>query len=227
MKIFFLYCSLTCIFIQGVMAQLSIEPTRRYEGTVEYQNTKQHATILDFKYPEKDLENVLEQYVEKQGGKVKANKGFFYAKSVKLHERENQYFDIYYKVTGSGKGDNAKSTVYIILGEPGENILLRDTSAQNHSGKAAAASAGAAGFFGSIGSAASDYDLDKKIKAQESAVLLTEKKLTDLDRKKLSLEKELEDIKKETELQNSELEKNKTLLAQFTEEKKLRGKKKN
>ena len=227
MKIFFLFCFLTCIFIQGIRAQLSIEPTRKYEGTVEYQKTKQHATILDFNYPEKDLENALEEYVEKQGGKVKINKGFFYAKSVKLHERENRHFDVYYKVTGSGKGDNARSTVYIILGEPGENILLRDTSARNHSGKAAASSAGATAFFGSLGSAVSDYDLDKKIKGQEYAVLSTEKRLTDLDRKKLSMEKELEDIRKETELQESELEKNKTLLAQFKEEKELRKKKKN
>lgn len=46
------------------MAQLSIEPTRRYEGTVEYQKTKQHATILDFNYPEKDLENALEDIIK-------------------------------------------------------------------------------------------------------------------------------------------------------------------
>jgi hypothetical protein len=210
-----------------MMAQLSIEPTRKYEGTVEYQKTKQHATILDFNYPEKDLENALEEYVERKGVKVKINKGFFYAKSVKLHERENQYFDVYYKVTGSGKGDNARSTVYIILGEPGENILLRDSSAQKHSGKAAAASAGSAVFVGSIGSAVSDYDLDKKIKAQESIVLSTEKKLADLDKKKLSLEKELEDIRKETEIQISELEKNNTLLVQYKEEKELKKKKKN
>jgi hypothetical protein len=53
----------------GIQAQLPIEPTRRYEGTVEYQKTQQHATILDFNYPEKDLENAMEEYVEKQGVK--------------------------------------------------------------------------------------------------------------------------------------------------------------
>jgi hypothetical protein len=158
---------------------------------------------------------------------VKSSKGFFYAKALKLYNRENRYFDVYYKVTGSGKGDKAKSTVYIILAEPGENILLRDANAQNHSGKAAAASVGATSFFGSIGSEESDYDLDKKIKAQDSAVLTTEKKKADMEKKRLSLEKELEDLRKETELQNSELEKNKTLLAQFNEEKELRKKKKN
>jgi hypothetical protein len=48
-----------------------------------------------------------------------------------------------------------------------------------------------------------------------------------MEKKRLSLEKELEDLRKETELQNTEPEKNKTLLAQFKEEKELRKKKKN
>lgn len=158
---------------------------------------------------------------------MKTSKGFFYAKSVKLHNRENRNFDVYYKVTGSGKGDKARSTVYIILAEPGENILLRDANAQNNSGKAAAASMGAVSFFGYLGTVVSDYDLDKKIIEQESVVMSTEKNLTDLDKKRISLEKELEDLRKETELRNSELEKNKILLAQFKEEKELRKKKKN
>lgn len=64
MKIFLLLCFFTCIFIPCVQAQSSIEPTRRYEGTVEYQKTQQHANILDFNYPEKDLEKALEEYVE-------------------------------------------------------------------------------------------------------------------------------------------------------------------
>jgi hypothetical protein len=227
MKIFFLLSSLTCIFIPGVQAQSSIEPTRRYEGTVEYQNTQQYATILDFNYPEKDLENSRMEYVENQGGKIKSSKGFFYAKALKLHNRENRYFDVYYKVTGSGKGDKAKSTVYIILAEPGENIWLRDANAQNHSGKAAAASVGAVTFFGAIGSEVSEYDLDKRIMDQEYAMTMTEKKLNDLDKKRNSLEKELEDLRKETEMQRGELEKSKTILSQFNEEKELRKKKKN
>ncbi len=77
MKILILFCFLTCLFIMGIQAQPPIEPTRRYEGTVEYQKTQQHATILDFNYPEKDLENAMEEYVEKQGGKVKSSKGYF------------------------------------------------------------------------------------------------------------------------------------------------------
>jgi hypothetical protein len=78
---------------------------------------------------------------------VKSSKGFFYAKALKLPNRENRYFDVYYKVTGSGKGDKARSTLFFICAEPGENILLRDTNAQNYSGKAAAASVGQSLFL--------------------------------------------------------------------------------
>jgi hypothetical protein len=222
-SVFYLVIALT--ISNGLMAQFAIEPTRKYEGTVEYQKTKQPATILEFKYPEKDVEEALENYVDKQGGKVKTNKGFFYVKSLKLHNRENRYFDVYYKVTGSGKGDNARSTVYLILAEPGEDILLRDSSSSN-SHAAAVASVGAVTFFSSLGSELGDYDLDKKIHEQEESVLKVNKNLTSLDNKRIELEKQLEGLKTEFEKQKGELEKQNTLLAQLKEQKELKKKKK-
>lgn len=207
----------------GIKAQNAIEPTRKYEGSVEYQKTKQPATILEFNYPEKGVEKALEDYVQKQGGKVKSNKGFNYAKSVRLHNRENRYFDVYYKVTGSGKGDNAKSTVYVILAEPGEDILLRAGSSSNGQA-AAAASVGAVSFFSGLGSELGEYDLEKKIGEQDEAVQKANKNLISLDKKRQSLEKELEDLRKEIETQRGELEKQNTLLAQLKEQKE--GKKK-
>lgn len=223
MKSIFLFMALFFCSLETLFAQPDIEPTRRYTGTVEYQKTQQHCEILEFRYPEKDLEKALEGYVEKQGGKVKTNKGFFYTKSLKLHNRENRYFDVYYKVTGSGKGDNATSKLYLILAEPGENILLRDPNA-NHAGKAAAASVGAVTFFGALGAEVSEYDLDKKISEQNEAIQRTEREINNLEKKRQSLEKQLEDVRKDIELQNGELDKNKTILAQFVEKKELRKK---
>lgn len=217
--------AMTLAIITGIQAQVSIEPTRKYEGTVEYQKTKQPATILEFNYPEKDVENALEDYVQKQGGKVKSNKGFYYVKSVKLHDRENRYFDVYYKVTGSGKGDNARSTVYLILAEPGEDILLRDgTRSNNHA--AAAASVGAVTFFNTLGSELGDYDLEKRIGEQELEVIKADNNLTSLDKKRQSLEKELDDLRKEIETQRGNFEIQNTLLAQLKEQKEVKKKKK-
>jgi len=225
MKGALLMLAMTLAIITGIQAQVSIEPTRKYEGTVEYQKTKQPATILEFNYPEKDVENALEDYVQKQGGKVKSNKGFYYVKSVKLHDRENRYFDVYYKVTGSGKGDNARSTVYLILAEPGEDILLRDgTRSNNHA--AAAASVGAVTFFNTLGSELGDYDLEKRIGEQELEVIKADNNLTSLDKKRQSLEKELDDLRKEIETQRGNFEIQNTLLAQLKEQKEVKKKKK-
>jgi hypothetical protein len=224
MKIALFQLVIALSIFSGIQAQNSIEPTRKYEGSVEYQKTKQPATVLEFNYPEKDVEKALEDYVQKQGGKVKSNKGFYYAKAVRLHNRENRYFDVYYKVTGSGKGDNAKSTVYVILAEPGEDILLRQTSSSNGHA-AAAASVGAVSFFDTMGSELSEYDLNKKIMEQEEAVQKANKNLTSLDKKRQSLEKELEDLRKAIETQRGDLEIQNTLLAQFKEQKELKKKK--
>jgi len=225
MKASFLILALTLAIFNGIQAQVSIEPTRKYEGTVEYQKTKQPATILEFKYPEKDVENAFEEYVQKQGGKVKSNKGFYYVKSLKLHDRENRYFDVYYKVTGSGKGDKARSTVYLILAEPGEDILLRD-GARSNNHAAAAASVGAVTFFNTLGSVLGDYDLDKRIGEQELEVIKAENNLNSLDKKRQSLEKELDQLRKNIETQTSELGKGNTILAQLKEQKELKKKKK-
>jgi hypothetical protein len=197
-------------------AQPPIEPTRRYEGTVEYQKTKQPATILEFKYPEKDLENAMQAYMEKQGGKVKFQKGFNYVKSVRIHERENRYYDLYYKIEGSGKGDNARSTMYIILAEPGENILLRDN---NSTGKAAA-SVGAVAFVGGLGSEVGSYHYEKQIKEQEAEVEKAEKRRVDLEKKRDKLAKELDQTTQDLQRQASEVDKAKAILEQLKSGKK-------
>ena len=71
MKTSFFFFAIALTIFTGLKAQNAIEPTRKYEGTVEYQKTKQPATILEFNYPEKDVENALENYVYETGWKSK------------------------------------------------------------------------------------------------------------------------------------------------------------
>ena len=62
-----------------------------------------------------------------------------------------------------------------------KNILLRDTSNSNGHA-AAAASVGAVTFFESLGSEFGEYDLDKKISAQEAAAKKAERDLSALEK---------------------------------------------
>ena len=203
----------------AVRAQAPIEPIKRYEGTVDYQKTKQPATILEFKYPAKDLESAIEKYIEKRGGKVKSAKGFNYAKQIRLQDNDTRYYDVYYKVEGSGKASNANSILSVVLAEPGEDILLRDPNNASVA-RTTAASAGAVGFFGDMGSEVGAYDLDKKIKEQESEVKKIEKKYSDLEKKRQKLEKDMSDNSNEMQKTQAELEKAKGVLMQILEQKK-------
>jgi len=215
MKQLAILCAILLSLPLALRAQLPIEPLKRYEGTVEYQKTTQPATILEFRYPERDLEKALESYIEKLGGKVRTQKGFFYAKGVPVQEKGNRYHDVYYKVNGSGKGDNMISKVYIILAEPGENILLRNGGS---SGSAAAAATGGA-VFGTVGAHVGSYDHEKRVKAQEEELAKAQRKADDLLKKKDRLTKELELTDQELKLQEAEVEKAKSILAQIKAQK--------
>ena len=206
-----------CLIVHTSAAQNSIEPIKKYEGTVDYQKTKQPATIFEFKYPPRDLEAAVERYIQKRGGTVKQAKGLSYAKQVRLSENENAYYDVYYKVDGTGKGAVPMSVLSVILAQPGEDILLRDPTNTTVS-RAATSTRSADDFFASMGAEVGAYDLEKKITDQEGEVKKTEKRLSDLEKKKMRLEKELIETAQEIEKQKAELEKQGAILAQFKEQ---------
>jgi DNA repair exonuclease SbcCD ATPase subunit len=199
-------------------AQDEIKPTRKYEGTVQYQKTKQPATILEFNYPEKDLENALEAFLSKQHIRVKSQKGFFTAKNVQLDASHGGYHDIYYKVEGKGRGAEARSTLYLVVANPGEDIEKRASP----EGAKAAASAGAVGFVSSIGSEVGAYDHNKKIEQLEQEIARAERRYKDLvnelkslEARKAQLEKDIADNQLDQAKQTEEIEKSKVLLEQL------------
>lgn len=200
-----------------VQAQAPIEPVKRYDGTLDHQKTKQPASILEFRYPERDLEAALERYIEKLGVKVKFVRGLNYAKQVKFNMDDSRYFDLYYKVEGSGRGAAATSILSVILAEPGEDILLRDPKNQDVA-KATAASASAQAFFNGLGAAVGAYDLEKRISEQEDVVKKAEKKQSDLEKRKQKLEKELAENAEDLKKNLSEMEKAKAVLEQIRAE---------
>jgi len=201
-----------------------IEPTRKYEGTVDYQKTKQPCTILEFNYPYRDLENAMEEYVRKAGGRVSSSKGWNVAKNVKVENRGGDNYDVYYKVEGRGKNEKATSTVYLIFAQPGEDIVARPS---NSSGEAVAAVAASAAFVGAVGSSVGDYDMAKRIGDQEDLIKASERKYNglvsdgkDLETKRAKLEKEIQDNANAQAAAQQDLEKQKTLLEQLKSGKK-------
>lgn len=200
-------------------AQAPIEPVKRYDGTLDHQKTKQPATIIEFRYPERDLEAAMERYIDKMGVQVKSSRGLNYAKQVKFRADDTRYFDLYYKVEGSGRGAAANAILSVILAEPGEDILLRDPKNQEVA-KATANSPAAQAFFNGLGAAVGIYDLEKRIAEQEDVLKKAERKQSDLEKRKQKLEKELSENAEDLKKSASELEKAKAVLEQIKAERK-------
>jgi len=200
-------------------AQAPIDPVKRYDGTLDHQKTKQPVSILEFRYPERDLEAALERYIDKLGVKVKFVRGLNYAKQVRFRPDDSRYFDLYYKVEGSGRGAAATSILSVILAEPGEDILLRDPRNQDVA-KATASSPSARAFFDGLGAAVGTYDLEKRISEQEEVVKKSERKQSDLEKRKQKLERELAENTEDLKKSAAELEKAKAVLEQIRAERK-------
>ncbi len=196
-----------------VLGQSPIEPIRKYDGTVDYQKTKQPARIFEFRYGEKDLEDAMASVVRKLGGDARFYKGFNACRQLRLAPDENRYYDLYYKVEGMGKGASQTSILSVVLAEPGEDILLRSPSSSEIA-RATLESKPARAFFDSLGAGIGAYDLDKRIAEQEEVVRKAEKRHTELDRKRQRLEADLAENRSDLDKAKSEWDRARAVLAQ-------------
>lgn len=202
-----------------------IDPVRSYDGVVEFQKTRQAARIFEFNYPAKDLDKAVEGYLASRGGKVRNVKGFNVVKGILLHDAENKVYDVYYRVDGKGKGDNATSTLSVILADPDEDILQRVQPEAGVSSVTQAlpifSGAGAVGFFEGLGTYVGDYEYGKAVAAREEEFKKAEKRYNDLvdegkslARKKDKLERDIADNIDAQTKQAREVEKARMLLEQ-------------
>lgn len=209
---------LSCV---GAQAQdefiKKIEPVRAYNGVVDYQKTTQVAKVFEFNYPAKELENAVQGYLESRGAKVRSSKGLNVAKTVSLHDSDNRAYDVYYKVEGKGKGEKAVSTLYLILDDPDEDLLLRG---QPEPGVASTdalpvfAGTRALAFFGDLGTVVGDHEHARVVASSEDDLRKAERRYDSLvedgkslAKKKQKLEQDILDNIDSQNKQAAEIEK--------------------
>ncbi|NJO25637.1 MAG: hypothetical protein HC867_07580 [Bacteroidia bacterium] len=156
----------------------AIENYKSYEGTVEFQKTKQPATIIEFPFSPSVTEEAIKNHFSGMGIKVKEYKGFMLAKGVKLSSSDADFKDIYYKVERKSRKERDISLVYVITANPEENIGTK-TSAGGGTALFTIA-AGAAGFVEGLGPHVNAYNHELKIQEQEEGVKKAERKYKNL-----------------------------------------------
>lgn len=153
------------------------------------------------------------------GYKGKESKGFMVYKGVKLADIGNDSYDLYFMADRLSRKNKDNSTLTLLISKGFESFISDSTDAavMNNAKK----------YLDSIKLMIAAYDLELQIQAQEDAVKKADKKYTNLvedgdnlEKKRKSIEKDIEDNKKDQANQKTETEKQRQILET------LRGKRK-
>jgi hypothetical protein len=204
----------------GAASTDAIANYKSYEGTVEFQKTKQPATIIEFPFPPDVTEGAIKNHFSGMGIKVKEYKGFMLAKGIKLSASDAEFKDVYYKVERKSRKERDISLVYVITANPEENISTK-TSAGGGAALFTIA-AGTAGFVEGLGPHIDAHNHELKIQEQEEGLKKAERKYKnlveeadDLQKRKQRIEKEIEENKQNIEKQGKDVERQKGILQQL------------
>jgi hypothetical protein len=212
-----------CMVVNGQDINSSL---RYYPGKVKYQKTEQDATVFEVPYSREQVEEGMRKMMNERGVKLRERNGFYEAKSISIVKLHNKVYDAYYKIEKDGK---TACKIYLILTEPGEDVVSRSSS---HA--VIAAAGGGAAVAVAMGSSLSDHDHDVQVRAQEDDIKNAEKKFTRLVEDQKNLQKKLTeiqaDIEKNTQDQarlQQEIEAKKATLETFKANKLEKGGRKN
>lgn len=210
-------CLLPILLFTGFFIQAQVQPV---EGTVEFQGTKQPATIVELPYPEAVVEKAIEDYLKKKGLKATETRGFKVVRNYKLKDTDEHNSDLYFKTERKSRKEKDITVVYLITAKNGEDLKTRSLDG-------AAVAIGAAALLTDMNPSIDAYNLEVDITGQEESVKKAEKKAASLEDEQKDLEKRIKNLqdklaenKNEQVKQKEEIGKQKSILEV------LRGKRK-
>ena len=177
----------------------------------DYNKTMQPGIQTEVPFPERTVENAIEDKMQKLGYKGKDTKGYTLYKGVRLTELGPDFLDIYIRSEKKSRKEKDISIVTMLVSS-GFEKFYSDSSKPELMNNARA-------FLNSFTDVASAYDLEQQIIAQETITVKAGKKYTnlvddgnDLQRKKTKIETQIQENTKAQADQKSEEEKQRQIL---------------
>ena len=182
-----------------------------HTSTVEYLKVNRQAVINDIPFPEKTIHDAIDNKMALMGYRGKDSKGFTVYKGVKLAALGNDSYDLYFKAERKGRKDKENSTLTLLILKGFDTFVADSTDA--------AVMNNAKGYLDSIRNIIAAYDLEQQIIEQEDAIKNADKKfsllvggIAILEKKRMNIEIEIENIKKEQASQLAAIEIEKGIL---------------
>ena len=194
------FLSLCMLFITGLIFG------QAQEGRVEYQKSQLPAAVIELPYAPDIVSAALNDYLSKKG-KSKGNdlKGFTTFRNTQLAQNDSANADLYFRVERKGKQDKETSIVSLLLTMPKEGEVTANKVHYLNMEQAKT-------YLNELVPAIEAYNLEMQIKDQNQAVIKAESKYksladdgADLEKKRVTIEKKIQDNKNEQQAQGTEV----------------------
>lgn len=178
---------------------------------VSYLKADRLAVTNELPFAEKTVMGAIDQKMGKMGYKGKDAKGFVLYKSVSIPELGKVDYDLYFAAERKSRKQKDNSTLTLLISKGNENFITMDGDA--------ALIVKAMKYVDSLMPDISAFDLELRITEQEEEVKKSEKKHSNLvddavslEKKRKSIEHDIEENKKNQEKQLADIETQKQIL---------------
>jgi hypothetical protein len=171
----------------------------------EYNKTMQSAVSKEFPFEKGTTEDAIVSKMKSLGYSAKSSKGFTVFKMVKIQELGSETFDLYFSTDKKSKKEKDKSIVTLLISKGYDNFVNDTTGSE--------ILANGQNLLNNILAPIVAYDLEKQISAQEELVKKADKKYNNtvddggsLEKKRKSIESDIEENKKDQANKKNEAE---------------------
>lgn len=177
---------------------------------INFKDAQKPAIQSEFSYPERTVNDAIQDRLNKMGFKGKDVKGYTVYRGVVLPEFDNQPYDLYFKVDRKSRKEKDVAVVNMMISSGNENFISDSSDSRTINN--------AKNYLDNLKSSIAAYDLQQQVNGQQDALNKAEKKYKslqsdadDLQKRKRKLEQQIEDNQKAQKDQQAEVEKQRQL----------------
>jgi hypothetical protein len=209
-----------CLFFCLLILTLGVQ-AQAYEGTVEYQKIQQPAAVIELPYSTDIVNAALNSYLSKKGRSLGNDvKGFTTYRNTQPLQNDSANADLFFKIERKSKKEKGTTVVSLMLTVPGVDSVTAANSHQLTMDEAKS-------YLNGLVPAIDAYSLELAIKDQNEVILQAEAKYNslvdngaDLEKKRVALDKKVQDNKFDQQTQAVEVENQKQKLANLVSQRK-------
>jgi hypothetical protein len=176
-------------------------------GNVTVQNATLPAVVLELNYAPDLVSDALNDYLSRKGRSKREDiKGFTTYRNTQAVQGDSVNADLYFKIERKSRKEKQVTVVSLLLNKPAPDAVASNSNLHYLTMEQAKA------YLNGLVATVDAYDLDLKIKDQNKSVVAAETKLKhladeggDLENKKVSIEKKIDENKAQQQSQVNEV----------------------